>query len=87
MAQKKVFPGTVFVSTGLPEKRIRVTKSQQELEDLDDDITDMFKSNNVERYGIRPDSVPSIDKLCFAERASSYCVRRRRTLPNFVGLL
>ena len=44
MAQKKVFPGTVFVITGLPEKRIRVTKSQQELEDLDDNSTDMYSS-------------------------------------------
>ena len=60
---RKIFPGTVFVSTGLPQKRIRVTKSQQELEDLDDDSTDIFKSNIVECYGIRPDSVPSIDNL------------------------
>ena len=33
----KIFPGTVFVSTDLPEKRVHVTKSKQELEDLDDD--------------------------------------------------
>ena len=62
----------VFVSTDLPEKRIHVTKSQQELEDLDDDSTDIFKSNIVERYGIRPDSVSSIDKLCLAEFAACY---------------
>lgn len=53
---KKIFPATVFVSTELTEERIRVTKSQQELEDLDDDSTDVFKSNIVERYSIRPDS-------------------------------
>ena len=35
----KIFPGTVFVSTDLPEKRVHVTKSKQELEDLDDDST------------------------------------------------
>ena len=45
---RKIFPGTVFVSTGLPQKRIRATKSRQELEDLDDDSTDIFKSNIVE---------------------------------------
>ena len=60
---RKIFPATVFVSTELPEERIHVTKSQQELEDLDDDSTDVFKSNIVERYSIRPDSIPSIDKL------------------------
>ena len=36
---RKIFPGTVFVSTDLPEKRVHVTKSKQELEDLDDDST------------------------------------------------
>lgn len=69
---KKIFLATVFVSTELPEERIRVTKSQQELEDLDDDSTDVFKSNIVERYSIRPDSIPSIDKLCLAEFAAYY---------------
>ena len=62
----------VFFSTDLPEQSIPVTKSQQELEDLDDDSTDIFKSNIVERYGIRPDSVSSIDKLCLAEFAAHY---------------
>ena len=46
---RKIFPGTVSVSADLPEKRICVTKSQQELEDLDDDSTDIFKSNIIER--------------------------------------
>ena len=69
---RKIFPATVFVSTELPEERIRITKSQQELEDLDDDSTDVFKSNIVERYSIRPDSIPSIDKLCLAEFAAYY---------------
>ena len=68
---RKIFPATVFVSTDLPEKRIHVTKSQQELEDLDDDSTNVFKSNIVERY-IRPDSIPAIDKLCLAEFAVYY---------------
>ena len=36
---RKFFPGTVFVRTDLPEKRVHVTKSKQELEDLDDDST------------------------------------------------
>ena len=69
---RKIFPATVFVSTELPEERIRVTKSRQELEDLDDDSTDVFKSNIIEHYSIRPDSIPSIDKLCLAEFAAYY---------------
>ena len=42
---RKVFPKTAFVSTQLPEKRIQVTKSQPELDALDDDSTDIYKSN------------------------------------------
>ena len=69
MAQKNLL---LFLSTELPEERIYVTKSQQELEDLDDDSTDVFKSNIVEHYSIRPDSIPSIDILCLAEFAAYY---------------
>lgn len=71
MAQK-IFRGTVFVSTDLPAKRVRVTKSKQEVEDLDDDSTDIFKSNIIERYSIRPDSISVVDKLCLAEFAAYY---------------
>lgn len=69
---RKIFPGTVFVSTDLPEKRVHVTKSKQELDDLDDDSTDIFKSNIIERYSIRPDSISVVDKLCLAEFAAYY---------------
>jgi dipeptidase len=47
---RKIFPGTVFVSTDLPDKRVRVAKSQQELDELDDESTDIFKSNIIQRY-------------------------------------
>ena len=69
---RKIFPGTVFVSTDLPEKRVCVTKSKQELDDLDDDSTDIFKSNIIERFSIRPDSISVLDKLCLAEFAAYY---------------
>lgn len=45
---RKVFPKTVFVSTNLPEKRMRVAKSQPELDELHDDSTDICKSNIIE---------------------------------------
>ena len=54
---EKFFPGNVFVSTDLPEKKVCVTKSKQELDDFDDDSTDIFKSNIIERYSIGPDSI------------------------------
>ena len=42
---RKIFPGTIFVSTDFPEKKVRVTKTQMELDELHDDSTDIFKSN------------------------------------------
>ena len=69
---RKIFPATIFVSTDLPDKRIRVAKSQQELDDLDDESTDIFKSNIIERYAIRPRSIASVDNLCLAEFAAYY---------------
>jgi len=69
---RKIFPGTVFVSTDLPDKRIRVAKSKEELDDLDNDSTDIYKSNIIERYSIRPNSIPAVDNLCLGEFAAYY---------------
>ena len=69
---RKVFPKTVFVSTDLPENRIRVAKSQSELDELHDDSTDIYKSNIIERYIIRPNNIPSVHNLCLAEFAAYY---------------
>ena len=60
---RKVFPKTVFVSTQLPEKRIRVAKSQPELDALDDDSTDIYKSNIIERYTMIPNTIPSVENV------------------------
>lgn len=68
---RKIFPKTVFVNTNVPNKRIHVAKPQEELDELDDDSTDIFKSNIIERYAIRP-VLPVIDKLCLAEFAAHY---------------
>ena len=67
---RKIFPATVFVSTDLPGKRERVTKSQQELED---ESTDIFKSNIIDRYSLRPLNIPAVNDLCLAEFAALYC--------------
>lgn len=66
---QKTFPCTVFVNTGLAEERCQVAKSQEEIEALDDDSTDIFMSNIIERYSDRPNVV---DKLCLAEFAAYY---------------
>ena len=65
----KIFPKTVFVSTDLPERRVHVTKTQNE---LDDDSTGISKSNIIERYSLRPRGIPCVDKLCLAKFAAYY---------------
>ena len=42
------------------------------LNKLDDDSTDIYKSNIIERYSLRPNSIPAVDKLCLAQYAASY---------------
>ncbi len=69
---RKIFPGTVFVNTNLPEKRVCVTKTKNELDELDDDSTDIYKSNIIERYSLRPKAIPAVDKLCLAQFAAFY---------------
>lgn len=51
---RKIFPAAVYVSTELPDKRVRIAKCQEELEELDDESTDVYKSNIIERYTKRP---------------------------------
>ena len=69
---RKVFPKTVFVSTDLPDNRIRVAKSKVELDELHDNSTDIYKSNIIERYSIRTNKIPIVDNLCLAEFAAYY---------------
>ena len=57
---RRIFPKTVFVSTDLPEKRVRVTKTQNELDELDDESTDIYTSNIIERYSLRPKGIPAV---------------------------
>ena len=69
---RKTFPTTIYVSTDLPENRLRVAKSQNELDALDDCSIDIFKSNIIERYTYRPKAIVAVDRLCLAEFVAHY---------------
>lgn len=64
-----MFPKTLFVNTDFPQNRLRIPKSQDDLQELEDNSIDIFKSNIIERYSNRPKSIVSVDKRCLAE----YC--------------
>ena len=63
---RKIFPKTIFVSTDFPENRVRVAKTQPELDELNDDSTDIFKSNIIVRYSDKPKNIPVINDMCLA---------------------
>ena len=69
---RKIFPKTVFVSTDFAENRVRFAKTQQELDELNDDSTDIFKSNIIVRYSDRPKNIPAINSMCLASFAACY---------------
>ena len=79
---RKIFPKTVFLSTDMPEKRLRVAKSQQELEEMDDESTDIYKSNIIERYSIRPNEIPSVNNVCLAEFSAYYYKDYKTDIPE-----
>ena len=47
---RKVFPGVCFANSNIPEKRIKILKSETELNMVPGHSTDVFKQNNVDCY-------------------------------------
>jgi hypothetical protein len=60
---RKIFPKTLFVSTDFAENSVRFAKKQQELDELDDDGTDIFKSNIIVRYSDRQKNIPVVNDM------------------------
>ena len=48
------------INTALPDQRVRTMKSKEQMAGLDDDSTEIFNSNIIERYSDRPDRVISV---------------------------
>ena len=44
----------------------------REYDKLDDDSTNIYKSNIIERYSLRPREIPAVDRLCLAKFAALY---------------
>ena len=67
---RKVFPAVVNVNSNLPEKRVTMLLTKNELTKLSEDSTDIYKRNMVNRYIIRPqDQV--LNQLCYASFAKN----------------
>ena len=62
---RKVFPAVLYANSNIPEKRVRMVLSKNEIIELPEDSTDIYKRNMVSRYFIRPhDEI--FEHLCYA---------------------
>ena len=75
---RKTFPGVIFANSNLPENRFRICRSKEEIDELPEDSTDIFKRNMIDRYIDRPNHTFSsgkfsiLDTFCFAEFVAHY---------------
>ena len=51
---RRVFPSVYFVNTNLPEEPSKILRTEEELENLPDNSTNIFKRNTLDRYMDRP---------------------------------
>ncbi|XP_066925556.1 uncharacterized protein [Clytia hemisphaerica] len=75
---RKTSPAVIFANSNLPENRYRVCKSQDEISKMDENDTNVFKRNMLDRYLDRPTSscykrkYPSLEHICYAEFMANY---------------
>uniref|UniRef100_A0A7M5V9S6 ATP-dependent DNA helicase n=2 Tax=Clytia hemisphaerica TaxID=252671 RepID=A0A7M5V9S6_9CNID len=75
---RKLYPGVTFANTNVPEKRFRMCLSEDEISQLPEDSTSIFKKNMLDRYCDRPKDTSGIYKpvaeMCYAEFLRFYTV-------------
>lgn len=77
-----------FSNSDLPEKRYKVCKSKEELSQLPEDSTDVFKKNNLDRHMERPDKnfkegkYRVLDQICYAEFQAFYVLETKPREEN-----
>ena len=73
---QKTFPKVLFLNSNISEKRYRIFRRKEELDELPDASTDVFQRNMLDRYLDIPDrelqngKLTLIDSQCFAELLS-----------------
>ena len=70
---RKTYPKVEFANSNLPEDRVRMCLSREELAERDEESTDIFQQSAIDSYIIRP---PVVRELCFAEFLSNYEARK-----------
>ena len=82
---RKIFPAVIFLNSNMLEKRYKIFKKKDKIDELLDDSTDIFQRNMLDRYIDRPNEhfkngrYRQIHQLCFAEFLSFYYVLPKTT--------
>ena len=85
---RKCFPAIQFVNTNLPDERYRVFKSEEEIEELEDDSTNVFKRNTLDRYVERPNvsfkngNFSVFEDMCYAKFCANYEIYKKRVMKK-----
>ena len=82
---RKTSPQVIFANSNLPDDRYRIFKTEEEILNMADDETNVFKRNMLDRYIDRPNSsfkngkFAIIDSICYAEFLRNYTLDKK---PN-----
>ena len=80
---RRIFPAVYFVNTNLPEERLQVLLSEEELRELPDDSPSIFKKLNIDRYVERPSATfcngkySTLNEFCYAEFLAYYSLENK----------
>ena len=72
------FAKVLFLNSNIPEKRYRIFRNKEEIDELLEDSADIFQHNMLDRYIDWPDEnlmggkYSAIDAMCFVEFLSYY---------------
>ena len=71
---RKCQPGALYLNTNVPNERIRLLKSEEELHEMPENSTNIYRSGIIEKYTDRPTigRFFALQNLCLVEFAASY---------------
>jgi len=75
---RKCFPAVSFINTNTPDQRYRIFKSENEIQELSEDSSEVFKRNMLDRYVDRPNrefqhgKYAILDNMCYASFCAHY---------------
>ena len=75
--------GEIFVSTGPPDERTRILKTEKELRSMPEDCEDVLADNVISRYVDRPEEMESV---CLADFAAKYTFTKRKPTGQHIEL-